>query len=289
MEAPLEHLSFDHRKTPDLIDATGNYTYDHFSGLDYLSYPHSPNAIGSMGLSTYVGSPRLGSMPMAEYGTYTSGGSYVATSSPSRPYTPSSGIYPAALSNLSAGELSSDSMQSGRRSRSGSGRGQSPSPSVPRAHRFNPIAVPPSRIRERVTKKKSKSSDSDDDDDFQPATPPANETGPSRRREEIRRQRIESEQRRRDELREGYRRLKDSLPVSNQKSSKVSLLDRATTHIKYLEMTQSQLSMRLQSAENETQRLRQVNEALMLGTAEQRQAVAAAAVAAVSQQHSSVF
>src|SRR5258707_5867001 len=46
------------------------------------------------------------------------------------------------------------------------------------------------------------------------------------RREEIRRQRIESEQRRRDELRDGYRRLKDVLPVSNQKSSKVSLLDR---------------------------------------------------------------
>jgi len=256
-----------------------------FSGLDYLPYPHSPNAIGSMGLSTYVSSPRLGSMSMPEYGTYTSGGSYVATS-PSRPYTPSSGVYPAALSNLSAGELSSDSMQSARRGRVGGV--QSPSPTVPRSHRFNPIAAPASRTRER-TKKKSKSSDSDDDDDFQPPTPPANEGGPSRRREEIRRQRIESEQRRRDELREGYRRLKDSLPVSNQKSSKVSLLDRATTHIKYLEMTQSQLSMRLQSAENETQRLRQVNEALMLGTAEQRQAVAAAAVAAVSQQHSSVF
>jgi len=49
---------------------------------------------------------------------------------------------------------------------------------------------------------------------------------PPSRREEIRRQRIESEQRRRDELRDGYRRLKDALPVSNQKSSKVSLLDR---------------------------------------------------------------
>ena len=77
------------------------------------------------------------------------------------------------------------------------------------------------------------------------------------RREEIRRQRIESEQRRRDELRDGYRRLKDALPVSNQKSSKVSLLDRATTHIKYLEMTQQQLQTRLQQAENETARLRQ--------------------------------
>jgi Helix-loop-helix DNA-binding domain len=126
------------------------------------------------------------------------------------------------------------------------------------------------------------------------------------RREEIRRQRIESEQRRRDELRDGYRRLKDALPVSNQKSSKVSLLDRATTHIKYLEMTQQQLQTRLQQAENETARLRQyvylsrysdvaltlllrVNEALMLGTAEQRHAAAAAAVAAVQQQQQSSF
>lgn len=48
----------------------------------------------------------------------------------------------------------------------------------------------------------------------------------AKRREEIRRQRIESEQRRRDELRDGYRKLKEVLPASNQKSSKVSLLDR---------------------------------------------------------------
>lgn len=46
------------------------------------------------------------------------------------------------------------------------------------------------------------------------------------RREATRRQRIEAEQRRRDELREGYARLKDVLPLTNQKSSKVSLLER---------------------------------------------------------------
>jgi len=69
-------------------------------------------------------------------------------------------------------------------------------------------------------------------------------------------------------------------------------------------MTQQQLQTRLQQAENETARLRQcvhfsgdyfitaltfpsrVNEALMLGTAEQRHAAAAAAVAAVQQQQS---
>jgi hypothetical protein len=149
--------------------------------------------------------------------------------------------------------------------------------------RYNPISVPsvPRTGRERKRRASKQDDFSDDDDDFAPASAPtaSNEV----RREEIRRQRIESEQRRRDELRDGYRRLKDALPVSNQKSSKVSLLDRATTHIKYLEMTQQQLQTRLQQAENETSRLRQVNEALMLGTAEQRHAAAAAAVAAVQQ------
>jgi hypothetical protein len=48
----------------------------------------------------------------------------------------------------------------------------------------------------------------------------------SNRKEATRKQRIEAEQRRRDELRDGYARLKDVLPVSNSKSSKVSLLER---------------------------------------------------------------
>jgi hypothetical protein len=39
--------------------------------------------------------------------------------------------------------------------------------------------------------------------------------------------------------------------------NKVSLLDRATTPIKYLDMTQQQLQTRLQQEENETARLRQ--------------------------------
>jgi hypothetical protein len=62
--------------------------------------------------------------------------------------------------------------------------------------------------------------------------------------------------RRHDELRGSYRRLKDALPVPNQRSSKVSLLDRATTRIKYLEMTQKQLQIILWQAENETAHLR---------------------------------
>jgi hypothetical protein len=54
------------------------------------------------------------------------------------------------------------------------------------------------------------------------------ETIATTRKEATRRQRIEAEQRRRDDLRDGYGRLKDVLPVSNQKSSKVSLLERGT-------------------------------------------------------------
>lgn len=194
---------------------------------------------------------------MSSY-TYGSAASTFAGSSPTRPYTPT-GIYPGAISDLQAGELSSDSVAS-TRSRRGSG-GVSPPPgslaSIPRSLRYNPLATAP-RTSPRQVKKRSKASaddfDSDNDEDF---TPSSNLANNDMRREEIRRQRIESEQRRRDELRDGYRRLKDALPVSNQKSSKVSLLDRATTHIKYLEMTQQQLQTRLAQAEAETTRLRQ--------------------------------
>jgi Helix-loop-helix DNA-binding domain len=64
-------------------------------------------------------------------------------------------------------------------------------------------------------------------------------------------------QRRRDEIRDGYRCLKGALPISNQKPTEVSLLNRATTHIKYLETAQQQFQTRLQQAENEISRLRQ--------------------------------
>jgi hypothetical protein len=130
-----------------------------------------------------------------------------------------------------------------------------------------------------AARRRSTRDDSDDEDEeFMPSIP-AN-VGGDMRRETIRRQRIESEQRRRDELRDGYRRLKEALPVSNQKSSKVSLLDRSTTHIKFLEMTTQQMQQRLQAAENEVTRLRAVNEALMLGAAQARHPAAAASIAA---------
>lgn len=104
------------------------------------------------------------------------------------------------------------------------------------------------------------------------------------RKEATRRQRIEAEQRRRDELRDGYAKLKDVLPVSNQKSSKVSLLERgktindnlrhrmltlwrlATNHIIFLDKQTQDMQARLIVLEQEVQRLRAVNEKISLGT-----------------------
>jgi hypothetical protein len=48
----------------------------------------------------------------------------------------------------------------------------------------------------------------------------------------------------------------------------------ATSHLRYLETVKDQLENRLKSAESEVHRLRNVNEALMLGTANQRHATA---------------
>ncbi|CAL1694218.1 unnamed protein product [Somion occarium] len=259
--AHMENV-LDHARPAGFMESAPSGFYG-LNTLDYLSYPHSPFGV-DMGLPQ-TSSPRLGFNSL--------------------------NLSTGALSNLSTGDLSSaDSVASGR-SRRGSGA-HSPGPavppgslaSVPRSHRFNPIAAPVTRSSTRQQKKRAKGGsdefDSDNDEEYNAMIPAANN---EQRREEIRRQRIESEQRRRDELRDGYRRLKEALPVSNQKSSKVSLLDRATTHIRCLEMTQQQLQTRLAQAEAETARLRHVNEALMLGTAEQRHAAAASAVMAAQQ------
>ena len=92
---------------------------------------------------------------------------------------------------MNAGKLSSDGIASGRQSRGS--RSRSPPATIPRSHRFYPTPSPPPSVRETN-----------------------------------RRLRIESEQRRRDELMSGYARLKDTLPVSNERSSQVSLLNRGS-------------------------------------------------------------
>jgi len=156
---------------------------------------------------------------------------------PPSPPTELGNISPPMLSyNLSGAELSSDALPSGRLSR-GSGVHTPPyHATVPRSQRFNPIAVPANRPATRAAHKRKRSTttqdetDDDDDEEFKPggSTSVANNDANSRdsRRETVRKQRIESEQRRRDELREGYARLKETLPASNQKASKVSILDR---------------------------------------------------------------
>ena len=90
--------------------------------------------------------------------------------------------------------------------------------------RYNPTPSPTSSSGRR-----SRGHSISDDDDRHPmGGVNMAESLANTRKEATRRQRIEAEQRRRDELRDGYARLKDVLPVSNQKSSKVSLLERGT-------------------------------------------------------------
>jgi hypothetical protein len=265
-------MDFEHTKNASYMDLEASFPYMDNS-MEYLQYPTSPPAFGvSIGLPAQSDSPlsfnNALNLPNAV-------SEYTYSSTPVRPYTPVDGasVSPPTLSyTLSAGELSSDGMPSGRHSR-GSGSNSPPvgipyAATVPRSHRFNPIAVPTARASVRAAhRRRSSRSNDDSDDEDEEFHPTSTAPGTDSRRETIRKQRIESEQRRRDELRDGYARLKETLPASNQKSSKVSLLDRATSHIRYLETIKDQLEVRFKSAEQEVHRLRNVNEALMLGTA----------------------
>lgn len=125
--------------------------------------------------------------------------------------------------------------------------------------RYNPTPSPSTSSGRR-----SRGHSISDDDGMGPSIA---ETLASSRKEATRRQRIEAEQRRRDELRDGYAKLKDVLPVSNQKSSKVSLLERATNHIVLLEKQNRELQSRVSSMEAEIRRLRVISEKLSLSGA----------------------
>ncbi|KAF8624212.1 hypothetical protein AX15_005978 [Amanita polypyramis BW_CC] len=133
---------------------------------------------------------------------------------------------------------------------------------VQRHIRYNPSPSPTSSSGRR---RRGPSHDSDEEDNMGVAF---SENLAHSRKEATRRQRIEAEQRRRDELRDGYAKLKEVLPISNQKSSKVSLLERATNHIVALEKTNKELRERLASLEQEMQRLRSINEKISLTAAE---------------------
>ncbi|KAF8831920.1 hypothetical protein F5879DRAFT_924541 [Lentinula edodes] len=282
-ESTLSHSSFmEPMESPSfLLD----------SSMDYLQYPTTtppspPSYSSALGLSNTTSSPMtFHTVPLSSLGEY----GYAPVSFSPRPYTPAdnASISPPTLTySLSNADASSDDQHSGRHSR---GSNPSPPPSVPyaatvpRSHRFNPIGVPPptrTSARTAATKRRNSKTANEDSDDPEEEEYQQSTGSVDPRREAVRRQRIESEQKRRDELRDGYARLKSTLPSINQKSSKVTLLDRAASHIKYLDAVRNRLETQLKAADDEVSRLRNVNEALMLGTANQRHA--AAAMAAVN-------
>jgi hypothetical protein len=169
-----------------------------------------------MGQQPYAGgvyntSPPHGAMPLA--------GS-PPPSSPSHLYDPLS-------PPVSGSDTSADGIYQHSRNSSATG-----SPSSSRSHslvhrnplRYNPTPSPTSSSAGRRSRDHSLS---DDDEGMGVGMA---ESLANTRKEATRRQRIEAEQRRRDELRDGYAKLKDVLPISNQKSSKVSLLERGALY-----------------------------------------------------------
>ena len=139
------------------------------------------------------------------------------------PPPPSPNMYDPLSPPISGSDTSADGIY---HSRNSSGTG---SPSSSRANSLvhrNPLRYNPTPSPSGSSGRRSRGRSFNDSDDEMGIT--IAESIANTRKEATRRQRIEAEQRRRDELRDGYARLKDVLPVSNQKSSKVSLLERGT-------------------------------------------------------------
>ncbi|KDQ63023.1 hypothetical protein JAAARDRAFT_44071 [Jaapia argillacea MUCL 33604] len=205
----------------------------------------------------------LSLMPQQQYGApvYNSSPTHVNMPLSASPPPQSPNMYHDPLSPpISGSDTSGEGIYM---SRNGSGAG---SPSSSRANslvhrnslRYNPTPSPSTSSGRR-----SRGRSISDDDVM--GGPTLAETLASSRKEATRRQRIEAEQRRRDELRDGYAKLKDVLPVSNQKSSKVSLLERATHHIVALETENRDMHARITQMESEIRRLRSLNEKISLG------------------------
>jgi len=169
------------------------------------------------------------------------------------PPPPSPELYDPLSPPVSGSDTSANELYSSGNNSPSSSRGNS---LVQRHIRYNPTPSPTSSSGRRS---RGRSQDSDEDD-----MGAYHENLAHSRKEATRKQRIEAEQRRRDELRDGYAKLKDVLPVSNQKSSKVSLLERATNHIISLEAVNRELQNRLATLESEMHRLRALNEKISL-------------------------
>ena len=190
--------SYDHSKpySVDTMDPSQlNYSAD--MGLsEYIHFPHeSPMQYADMSRQSPLFSatpilpaynptvpPVASSEPMdfqtLNMSNHDTNYASSATYSPARPITPLDGasISPHALAYPpSAGELSSDGMTSGRRSR-GSGSPAPYSTAQRAAHRYTPMGNPATRPRVRAQRKGSLKSNDDrdsdeDDDDFQPIGP----------------------------------------------------------------------------------------------------------------------
>lgn len=145
----------------------------------------------------------------------------LTSTSPPPPQSPSQ--YDPLSPPISGSDTSADGIYVSRNSSGGTSPSSSRGNSLVHRNplRYNPTPSPSSSSGRR----RGRSVDSDEDDHHHNMMSVVQEIAHNRK-EATRRQRIEAEQRRRDELRDGYARLKDVLPVSNQKSSKVSLLER---------------------------------------------------------------
>jgi hypothetical protein len=84
------------------------------------------------------------------------------------------------------------------------------------------------------------------------------------RKESTRRQRIQAEQRRRDELRDSYARLKEVLPITASKSSKVSLIERARIHVLDMDAQNASLKSEVEELKKEVARLQQISEQMAM-------------------------
>jgi Helix-loop-helix DNA-binding domain len=137
------------------------------------------------------------------------------------PPPPSPDMYDPLSPPVSGSDTSADGIYHHSNSSSANSPSSSRGNSLVHRHiRYNPT---PSPTSSSGRPRRGRSQDSDDDNDM---GVPFTENLAHSRKEATRRQRIEAEQRRRDELRDGYAKLKEVLPISNQKSSKVSLLER---------------------------------------------------------------
>ncbi|TFK41908.1 hypothetical protein BDQ12DRAFT_598591 [Crucibulum laeve] len=232
----------------------------------YPVVQHTPQArVGDLhqqGIQPYHHNLTLISPHQYQGPVYPSSPPHVSLPLSHSPPPPSPDMYDPPLSPPVSG---SDTSADGLYHHSNSSGANSPSSSranslVHRHVRYNPTPSPTSSSGRR----RGRSHDSDDDDMGVAFVENLAHT----RKEATRRQRIEAEQRRRDELRDGYAKLKDALPLSNQKSSKVSLLERATNHIRSLEASNKELQARLAEIEQEVERLRAINEKISLGSNE---------------------